>query len=101
MKISQNGMFSSGRIILFCAKFRYRFPQKEKLRGVVKTQTAVLNAVRDTDNSVFPLENDVMKLDIFPPGQAATSIIPKAIIGDIQFLKVIVSRKVKAGSRTI
>ena len=101
MKISQNGISRSGRIIRFSAKFRYILPQNEKLRGVVTIHAAVLNAVNETDNSVFPLEKDVIKLDIFPPGHAATSIIPKAIIGDIQFLKVIVNRKVNAGSRTI
>jgi hypothetical protein len=62
-------------------------------------QAAVLNAVRDTESSVLPRDSDVMKLEMFPPGQEATRIIPNAIIGDIQFLNVIVRRNVSAGSR--
>ena len=62
-------------------------------------QAAVLNAVSDTDSSVFPLDSDVMKLEMFPPGHDATRIIPNAIIGDIQFLNVIVRRNVSAGRR--
>ena len=83
----------------FSAKFRYILPQKEKFRGVVKMQAAVLKAVRETESSVLPLESEVMKFEMFPPGHDATSIIPRAIIGDIQFLKVIVRRNVRAGSR--
>ena len=101
LNISRNGISSSGRIILFSAKLRYIFPQKEKLSGVVIMQAAVLNAVNETDSSVLPRENEVMKLDIFPPGQAATRIIPSAIIGDIQSFNKIVSRKVNAGSSMI
>lgn len=63
-------------------------------------QAAVLKAVSDTESSVLPLDREVMKLDMFPPGQDATRIIPKAIIGEIQFLNVIVRRKVNAGSST-
>ena len=76
-------------------------PQKEKLSGVVNMHNAVLMAVSETESSVFPLQRDVMKLEMFPPGHAATRIIPSAIIGDIQFLKVIVRRKVKAGRSII
>ena len=99
LKISQNGISSSGSIIRFSAKLRYILPQNEKLRGVVKMHAAVLSAVSDTESSVLPLQRDVMKLDILPPGQAATRIIPRAIIGEIQFLNVIVKRKVNAGRR--
>ena len=60
---------------------------------------AVLNAVSDTDNSVFPLEKDVMKFEMLPPGHAATRIIPSAIIGEIQSLSSIVKRNVSAGRR--
>jgi len=50
---------------------------------------------------VFPLENDVMKLDMLPPGQAATNSIPRAIIGEIQFPSDMARRKVSAGSNII
>ena len=99
LKISQKGISNSGRSILFSAKFRYILPQKEKLSGVVKIHAAVLKAVSDTDSSVLPRESEVMKLEMFPPGHDATRIIPSAIIGESQFLKVIVSRKVSAGKR--
>ena len=61
---------------------------------------AVLNAVSDTDSSVLPFEREVMKFEILPPGQDATSIIPRAIIGESQFLNVMVSRNVNAGKST-
>ena len=99
LKISQKGISSSGSIIRFSAKLRYNFPQNEKFSGVVKMHAAVLSAVSDTESSVFPLQSEVMKLEMLPPGHAATRIIPRAIIGDIQFLNVIVKRKVRAGKR--
>ena len=48
----------------FSAKFRYILPQKEKFKGEVNMHTAVLNAVRDTESSVFPLDNDVMTMKV-------------------------------------
>ena len=76
----------------------YRFPQNAKFSGVVKTQAAVLIAVSETESSVFPLESCVMKFEILPPGQDATRIIPREIIGVSQFLNVIVKRNVNAGN---
>ena len=38
-----------------------------------------------------------MKFEILPPGQEATRIIPKAIIGDMRSPRAIARRKVKAG----
>lgn len=66
----------------------------------MNTQTAVLNAVSETDSSELPLESDVMKLEMFPPGHDATRIIPRAIIGDIQFPIAMISSKVSAGRNT-
>ena len=100
LNISQNGMLSSGMTrSCLSANLRYMPPQNEKLIGVVKMQAAVLNAVNDTESSVFPFERLVMKLEMFPPGQDATRIIPRAIIGLIQPSNVIVRRNVNAGSR--
>jgi hypothetical protein len=42
-----------------------------------------------------------MKLDTFPPGQDATRIIPKAIIGEMKSPHAIIRSKVRAGSRII
>ena len=39
------------------------------------------NAVRLTDNAVFPLARLVRKLETFPPGHAATRNIPNATLG--------------------
>ena len=55
----------------------------------------------NTDNSMFPLENDVMKFEIFPPGHAATNSIPSATIGEICSLNIIVNRNVNAGRSMI
>ena len=98
LKISQNGMLSSG-ITRSClsANLRYIAPQKEKLIGVVKMQAAVLNAVSETESSVLPLERLVMKFDMLPPGHDATRSIPRAIIGLIHPSNVIVRRNVSAG----
>ena len=63
-------------------------------------QAAVLNAVSDTESSEFPLESDVMKFEMFPPGHDATRIIPSAIIGEIQSPNSITSNNVSAGRRT-
>ena len=65
--ISPRGISSSGSdaIPWFPAKFRYIFPQNEKLRGVVKMQAAVLSAVSETESSVLPLQSEVMKLDMY------------------------------------
>ena len=84
---------------LLSAKLMYMLPQKAKFSGVVNTHAAVLNAVSETESSVFPLESDVMKFEMLPPGQDATSIIPNEIIGDNQSLNVIVRRNVRAGRR--
>ena len=61
---------------------------------------AVLMAVRDTDNSTFALDSDDMKLEMLPPGQEATRIMPSPIIGEIQLPSRQARQKVKAGSRT-
>ena len=70
----------------------------KKLAGVITTASAVLIAVRDTESSTFALESEDMKLEMFPPGHEATSIIPSAIIGDIALPKPSARRKVNAGS---
>ena len=41
-----------------------------------------VEVVKLTDNSVLPFARAVIKLEIFPPGQAATKIIPKATLGE-------------------
>ena len=101
-KISPRGISSSGRVPIpwLPAKLRYILPQNAKLSGVVKTHAAVLKAVRETDSSEFPLESEVMKFEMFPPGHDATRIIPKAIIGESQCPQTMVSSNVSAGSST-
>jgi hypothetical protein len=46
---------------------------------------------------VLPLALELIKLEILPPGQAATSIIPKATVA--VKLRDIISKKVSAGKR--
>jgi hypothetical protein len=70
-----------------------------KLSGVRIIAANVAMAVRLTDNAALPLEREDIKLEIFPPGQEATSIIPSAIVGVIRFLSAMVIRKVTAGSK--
>ena len=59
----------------------YNPPQKEKLNGVMNTASPVDMAVSVTDSSVLARDSDDMKLEMLPPGQAATSIMPMATIG--------------------
>lgn len=73
----------------------YRPPQNCKLNGVIKMAAIVANAVRLTLSAVFPPERWVIKLEIFPPGQEATKIIPRAILG--LGCKIRIRPKVKAG----
>ena len=82
------------------AKLRYIFPQNAKLRGVVITHAAVLNAVSETDSSELPLDREVMKFEMLPPGHEATRIIPNAIIGEIQCPHIMMRINVSAGRRT-
>ncbi len=57
-------------------------------------------AVRLTESSTLALAREDMKLEMFPPGQDATRIMPRPIIGEIHRLMRMASRQVKAGSRT-
>ena len=61
--------------------------------------SAVLIAVRLTDSSILALERELMKLEMFPPGQEATRIMPSAMVQLIQCPKARASRKVSSGSR--
>ncbi len=55
--------------------------QNKKLTGVIINATSEVIAVRVTDKATLPLESKVKKLETFPPGQAATIIIPSAMPG--------------------
>ena len=48
----------------------YKFPQKVKLSGVTIIAVMVLMAVSETESSTFPRLNELIKLEMFPPGQA-------------------------------
>jgi len=74
----------------------YRSPQKAKLAGVITMAIMVEKAVIETDSAIFPFAREVMKLETFPPGQAATRIIPNATDG-VGF-RISTSRKVPAGN---
>ena len=67
-----------------CSKIPvYNLPHTEKLRGVIKTAASVAIAVRLTDKATFPLASEEIKLEILPPGQAATKIIPRPMVGEM------------------
>ena len=67
------------------------------MKGVAKTASNVTVAVKETDKAVFPFANSVMKLEVFPPGQAATRNIPNAR-GAEGFI-TITSKVVRAGNK--
>ena len=58
----------------------------------------VVIAVSETDSTMLPFERDERKFEMFPPGQDATSIIPRAIIGVINGLSANATANVIAGS---
>ena len=62
--------------------------QKAKLKGVMKMAAEVVIAVKLTDSAAFPPANLLMKLLMFPPGQQATNIIPKAMLGRGSNMKI-------------
>ncbi len=55
--------------------------------------------VKLTASATFPFAIELMKLEIFPPGQAATMIIPSAMVGD--GLRSITNKKVNAGNKNV
>ena len=59
----------------------YKPAQKAKLNGVITRAAIVEKAVRLTESATLPFAKEVIKLEILPPGQAATSIIPNAMLG--------------------
>lgn len=73
----------------------FKLAQIVKFKGVVINAIKVENAVRLTANATFAFANEEIKLEIFPPGQAATKIIPNAMLGE--GFKIKVKTKVKAG----
>ena len=75
----------------------YKSPQSEKFSGVRNIAPTVAMAVSVIDNATFALAVALIKLEIFPPGQAATKIIPKATVAVRS--KLITNKKVKTGKR--
>ncbi len=99
--ISMNGIRSCGRVPCMFASLRYSPPHMAKFAGVVKMHSAVFMAVSETDSSTLAFESEDMKLEMFSPGHAATSIIPSAIMGDIMSPMIIVIQNVSIGSSII
>jgi len=67
------------------------------LKGVIKIAASVAMAVKLTDNATFPLPRADIKLEMLPPGQAATKIIPNATAGE--GFKINTKRNVTKGKR--
>ena len=100
LNTSQSGMARVGTSCATGAKCRKALPQSQKLNGVIRTARAVEMAVRLTDSSTLAFAREDMKLEILPPGQEATRIMPRPIMGEIHQLRAMARRQVKAGSRT-
>ena len=64
----------------------------------MNSATVVAIAVIDTESAVFPPARWVRKFEMLPPGQAATSIRPSAMLGSGR--KARTMRKVAAGKTT-
>ena len=58
-------------------------------------------AVRLTESSTFAFESELMKLEMLPPGHEATSIIPMAMVQEMEEPRASASRKVNSGSSMI
>ena len=98
--IGKNGITNVGILLFIAMIWLYIEPQKKKLNGVTSGANAVVIAVSDTESSIFPLDREDMKFEIFPPGQDATRIIPSATIGVISGESASATAKVTAGSPT-
>ena len=70
---------------------------RKKLTGVVKKAKTDVIAVNVTDKATCPFANMEKKLEAFPPGQAATRIIPSAIPSD--GFRIRINTIVNAGSK--
>src|ERR1035437_8992000 len=77
----------------------YKLPHSAKLKGVKKIAPEVEIAVRLTARATFPLAIELIKFEMFPPGHAATKIIPRAMVG-VGFNKM-TNKKVIAGKRKV
>lgn len=70
---------------------------RAKLIGVIITAESVVIAVILTDKATLPLASDDIKLEMFPPGQAATKNIPNAKLGKGRLTQI--NRIVTNGSK--
>ena len=98
--IGKNGITSVGILLFIAMIWLYIEPQKKKLNGVTSGANAVVIAVSDTESSIFPLDREDMKFEMFPPGQDATRIIPSATIGVMNGERASATAKVTAGRPT-
>lgn len=93
---------SSGLTNVVASAWEYmfiaQFPQSEKFNGVRTTAKIVAIAVRLTDKATLAFEREEIKLEKFPPGQAATNIIPKAMVGVKKSFKITTIKKVRKGN---
>jgi len=64
---------------------------------VIKGDIAVVTAVMETDNAILPFESADKKLEMLPPGQDATRIMPNATIGVMTGPNANATANVKAG----
>lgn len=71
--------------------------QNRKLNGVTRNAMTEVIAVRVTAKATLPFASKEKKLDAFPPGQAATKIIPNAIPCGGDHIKI--NTMVKAGNK--
>ena len=69
------------------------------LAGVMMIAATVENAVSETESAALPPARCVMKFDMFPPGQDATNIKPRAIEGCGWVAKT--RQKVRKGSKQV
>ena len=70
------------KVLTLCDKPGTSEDQKKKLNGVIRKQNTEVKADNVTDNAMLPFASMEKKLEAFPPGQAATKIIPNAISFD-------------------
>ena len=60
-----------------------RFKDIKTIKGIVITQSKLTIAVKDIESATSPFANDVIILEVAPPGAAAISITPTASSGDM------------------
>jgi hypothetical protein len=85
------GTVTIKNILIAISKIEIDRPEEESvkifrdirtIKGMVKTHSKLIIAVKETDKATSPFAKEVIIFDVAPPGAAAISITPRASSGE-------------------